>query len=610
MIHIGQLKIPVEKVMAEASKQDLKKGIISAGETAVIKRYIEKKLKIKQSDIKEFTVLKKSVDARKKERIFFIYQVDFFTDNEKKVLSRYKKNDVTIKSEKKKNDTAKCEAAAEKDTSEKIVIAGFGPAGLFAAYELALSGYKPLVIERGLDVDSRKKSVEHFWKTGELDTESNVSFGEGGAGTFSDGKLNTMVKDKFGYNRRVLETFVKFGAPAEILYLQKPHIGTDKLADVVKNMRLEIERLGGEVRFGVRLDSLNIKNTGNGDSKKLESINVTDRFLGKAEVIECDRLILAIGHSARDTFLSLNESGVMMQPKSFAIGVRVEHSQEMIGRNQYGELYKALPTADYKLTHQTKDGRGVYSFCMCPGGCVVNASSEKGMLAVNGMSDYLRDGINANSAIVVTVGVEDFDGTDALAGMRFQRKWEKKAFDAAGGKIPVQLFGDFKKNVVSKEFGNVRPQTKGETAFANVREILPGEVADSIEEGITAFEKKINGYSRDDTLLLGIESRTSSPVKIVRDDTMQSNIKGLYPCGEGAGYAGGITSAAMDGINELYHKSKAEGLNEEELAEQKQLRKDYIASVRGNLTSQLEGITVVNPDGTVVDMKKRRKKLH
>lgn len=548
MIHIGQLKIPVEKVMAEASKQDLKKGIISAGETAVIKRYIEKKLKIKQSDIKEFTVLKKSVDARKKEQIFFIYQVDFFTDNEKRVLSRYKKNDVTIKSEKKENDTAKCEAAAEKDTSEKIVIAGFGPAGLFAAYELALSGYKPLVIERGLDVDSRKKSVEHFWKTGELDTESNVSFGEGGAGTFSDGKLNTMVKDKLGYNRRVLETFVKFGAPAEILYLQKPHIGTDKLADVVKNMRLEIERLGGEVRFGVRLDSLNIKNTGNGDSKKLESINVTDRFLGKAEVIECDRLILAIGHSARDTFLSLNESGVMMQPKSFAIGVRVEHSQEMIGRNQYGELYKALPTADYKLTHQTKDGRGVYSFCMCPGGYVVNASSEKGMLAVNGMSDYLRDGINANSAIVVTVGVEDFDGTDALAGMRFQRKWEKKAFDAAGGKIPVQLFGDFKKNVVSKEFGNVRPQTKGETAFANVREILPGEVADSIEEGITAFEKKINGYSRDDTLLLGIESRTSSPVKIVRDDTMQSNIKGLYPCGEGAGYAGGITSAAMDGI--------------------------------------------------------------
>lgn len=548
MIHIGQLKIPVEKVMAEASKQDLKKGIISAGETAVIKRYIEKKLKIKQSDIKEFTVLKKSVDARKKEQIFFIYQVDFFTDNEKRVLSRYKKNDVTIKSEKKENDTAKCEAAAEKDISEKIVIAGFGPAGLFAAYELALSGYKPLVIERGLDVDSRKKSVEHFWKTGELDTESNVSFGEGGAGTFSDGKLNTMVKDKFGYNRRVLETFVKFGAPAEILYLQKPHIGTDKLADVVKNMRLEIERLGGEVRFGVRLDSLNIKNTGNGDSKKLESINVTDRFLGKAEVIECDRLILAIGHSARDTFLSLNESGVMMQPKSFAIGVRVEHSQEMIGRNQYGELYKALPTADYKLTHQTKDGRGVYSFCMCPGGYVVNASSEKGMLAVNGMSDYLRDGINANSAIVVTVGVEDFDGTDALAGMRFQRKWEKKAFDAAGGKIPVQLFGDFKKNVVSKEFGNVRPQTKGETAFANVRKILPGEVADSIEEGITAFEKKINGYSRDDTLLLGIESRTSSPVKIVRDDTMQSNIKGLYPCGEGAGYAGGITSAAMDGI--------------------------------------------------------------
>ena len=346
----------------------------------------------------------------------------------------------------------------------------------------------------------------------------------------------------------VLETFVKFGAPEEILYLQKPHIGTDKLADVVKNIRIEIEKLGGKVRFGVRLDKLNIDNNKKTGDKMITSISVTDRISRKTEVIECDTLILAIGHSARDTFLSLDESDVIMQQKSFAIGVRVEHLQEMIGKNQYGDMYKLLPTADYKLTHQTKTGRGVYSFCMCPGGYVVNASSEKGMLAVNGMSDYLRDSRNANSAIVVTVGPEDFDGDDALAGMRFQQKWETKAYEAADGKIPVQLFGDFKKNRISSEFGEVVPETKGEFAFANVRQVLPDDVASSIEEGIAAFEKKIKGYSRDDTLLLGIESRTSSPVKILRDDSMQSNIRGMYPCGEGAGYAGGITSAAMDGI--------------------------------------------------------------
>ena len=550
MIHIGQLKIPVEKVMAEASKQDLKKGIISAGETAVIKRYIEKKLKIKQSDIKEFTVLKKSVDARKKEQIFFIYQVDFFTDNEKRVLSRYKKNDVTIKSEKKENYTAKCEAAAEKDTSEKIVIAGFGPAGLFAAYELALSGYKPLVIERGLDVDSRKKSVEHFWKTGELDTESNVSFGEGGAGTFSDGKLNTMVKDKFGYNRRVLETFVKFGAPAEILYLQKPHIGTDKLADVVKHMRLEIERLGGEVRFGVRLDSLNIENTGNGDSKKLESINVTDRFLGKAEVIECDRLILAIGHSARDTFELFYRKNIHLEAKPFAVGGRIEHKQKMINEAQYGndEYAESLGAAEYKLTYTTKSGRGVYTFCMCPGGHVVAAASEKGMVAVNGMSYHARDSKNANSALIVTVTPQDFPDASYMGGVAFQRRLEQAAYRAGNSKIPLQLFGDFKEGRISTGLGEVKPCTKGAYAFADLNQVLPKQLTEALCEAIPAFDRKIHGFAREDALLLGVESRTSSPLRMVRDENGESNVRGLYPCGEGAGYAGGITSAAMDGI--------------------------------------------------------------
>lgn len=544
MIHIGQLKVLVEKVAAKADRQDLKKGIISAGEMSVIKKYIEKKLKIKADDIRNIEILKKSVDARKKEQLSFVYQLDIECDNEKKIVSRYKKNDVSLKE--KKTIVREINDNIPPENKGQTVIAGFGPAGIFAAYELAKSGYKPIVIERGLDVENRKKTVEKFWNTGELDTECNVSFGEGGAGTFSDGKLNTMVKDRFGYNRKVLETFVRFGAPNEILYLQKPHIGTDKLADVVKNMRLEIERLGGEVRFGVRLDSINTEKEN--ETQKIVSVNVTDRESSQKQEIKCEKLILAIGHSARDTFISLHESDVEMQQKSFAIGVRVEHLQEMIGRNQYGDMYKILPTADYKLTHQTKDGRGVYSFCMCPGGYVVNASSQKGMLAVNGMSNYLRDSKNANSAMVVTVGPEDYESDDVLAGMRFQQKWEKKAYEAAGGKIPVQLFGDFKKDRVSSEFGEVIPETKGEYAFANVRKIIPESVASSIEEGITAFEKKIKGYSRDDTLLLGIESRTSSPVKILRDESMQSNIRGIYPCGEGAGYAGGITSAAMDGI--------------------------------------------------------------
>ena len=544
MIHIGQLKVLVEKVAAKADRQDLKKGIISAGEMSVIKKYIEKKLKIKADDIRNIEILKKSVDARKKEQLSFVYQLDIECDNEKKIVSRYKKNDVSLKE--KKTIVREINDNIPPENKGQTVIAGFGPAGIFAAYDLAKSGYKPIVIERGLDVENRKKTVEKFWNTGELDTECNVSFGEGGAGTFSDGKLNTMVKDRFGYNRKVLETFVRFGAPKEILYLQKPHIGTDKLADVVKNMRLEIERLGGEVRFGVRLDSINTEKEN--ETQKIVSVNVTDRESSQKQEIKCEKLILAIGHSARDTFISLHESDVEMQQKSFAIGVRVEHLQEMIGRNQYGDMYKILPTADYKLTHQTKDGRGVYSFCMCPGGYVVNASSQKGMLAVNGMSNYLRDSKNANSAMVVTVGPEDYESDDVLAGMRFQQKWEKKAYEAAGGKIPVQLFGDFKKDRVSSEFGEVIPETKGEYAFANVRKIIPESVASSIEEGITAFEKKIKGYSRDDTLLLGIESRTSSPVKILRDESMQSNIRGIYPCGEGAGYAGGITSAAMDGI--------------------------------------------------------------
>lgn len=292
MIHIGQLKVLVEKVAAKADRQDLKKGIISAGEMSVIKKYIEKKLKIKADDIRNIEILKKSVDARKKEQLSFVYQLDIECDNEKEIVSRYKKNDVSLKE--KKTIIRKINDNIPPENKGQTVIAGFGPAGIFAAYELAKSGYKPIVIERGLDVENRKKTVEKFWNTGELDTECNVSFGEGGAGTFSDGKLNTMVKDRFGYNRKVLETFVRFGAPKEILYLQKPHIGTDKLADVVKNMRLEIERLGGEVRFGVRLDSINTEKEN--ETQKIVSVNVTDRESSQKQEIKCEKLILAIGH--------------------------------------------------------------------------------------------------------------------------------------------------------------------------------------------------------------------------------------------------------------------------------------------------------------------------
>ncbi len=336
------------------------------------------------------------------------------------------------------------------------------------------------------------------------------------------------------------------GAPSEILYLQKPHIGTDRLRNVVKALREEIIKLGGIIYFDTKLNGIVCNN--NSINSVMVSKNTECREQSTDIKLECTHLILAIGHSARDTFYQLNKDGIYIEPKPFAVGVRVEHPQEMIGYNQYGSLYKKLPVADYKLSYTTKAGRGVYSFCMCPGGYVVNSSSEYGYLAVNGMSNYERDGKNANSAIVVTVSPEDFGGHNALAGIEFQRKWEKEAYRQADGKIPVQLFGDFYNNVKSTSFGEIIPDIKGSYSLANVRKILPSFVGDSVAEGITAFEKRIKGYSREDAVISGIESRTSSPVRIKRDESLQSNIRGIYPCGEGAGYAGGITSAAADGI--------------------------------------------------------------
>ena len=426
-------------------------------------------------------------------------------------------------------------------------------AGLFCAYALMSEGFHPIVAERGKKVEERTADVQKFWETGVLDTASNVQFGEGGAGTFSDGKLNTLVKDPIGRNRFVLETFVKFGAPEHILYENKPHIGTDILADVIKRMREFMTENGVEFLFETCVTGFSTGKNGN-----LKSIE-----LNHDRQIDTDCLILAIGHSARDTFSLLQEKGLNMQAKSFAVGFRVEHPQSEVNLTQYGDLYAdKLPAAPYKVTANLPSGRGVYSFCMCPGGYVVNASSEEHRLAVNGMSYSDRGGSNANSAIIVSVTPEDFkadairhgvlkdaDGKeDVLSGVRFQERLEEQAWKLGNGKIPQQLFGDYCKNRPSVSYGAFESTTKGDSALCNLRGLLPEELEESFIEGMHHFSRAIPEFDREDAILSGVESRTSSPVRIVRDESFQSNIRGIYPCGEGAGYAGGIMSAAMDGL--------------------------------------------------------------
>ena len=417
------------------------------------------------------------------------------------------------------------------------VIVGAGPAGLMAGYILAENNYNPIIIERGQDVDNRIKDVKKFWEEGVLNPNSNVQFGEGGAGAFSDGKLNTLVKDENNRGRKVFETFIKCGAPKDILYSYKPHIGTDVLVDVVKNMRKDIENMGGTFLYNTCLTNIQI------EDNKVKSIEVNN-----SEIIECDVLVLAIGHSARDTFNVIYNLGLEMTSKPFAVGIRVQHLQSDIDMAQFGKKYKdILSPATYKLTYRASNNRGVYSFCMCPGGHVVNASSEEKRLAINGMSYNARDSKNANSAIVVTVTPDDF-GNEPLDGIEYQRRLEEKAYEIGKGKIPVQLLKDFKNNVESKEFGEVEPIIKGVYEFADINEVLPKDLTDSIKEAFDDFGRKIKGFDKDDTILAAVESRTSSPVRIVRNEGFESNICGIYPCGEGAGYAGGITSAAMDGI--------------------------------------------------------------
>lgn len=497
---------------------------------------VAKKLRLPKEEVKNIKIIKESLDARKKNSIKYIYCVEVEHKNEEKIVNKLKDKDVRLESPSYNAEIP----FGDKELKNRPVVVGFGPAGIFSALLLAEKGYKPIVIERGEDVDKRTDTVDKFWKTGELNTESNVQFGEGGAGTFSDGKLTTRIKDsRCDY---VLQELVKAGAPEEIKYLAKPHVGTDLLKGVVKNIRERIKELGGEVLFSTKLEEIKIKDG------RVSSIIVN----GKEQL--CNELILAIGHSSRDTYEMLYKLGVNMEPKAFAIGVRIEHPQEVINKSQYGEMYEhpRLKAAEYRLTYQSeKLKRAVYSFCMCPGGVVVSAASEKNRLVSNGMSYNARDLDNANSALVVTVGPDDFEGTSPLRGMEFQRHYEELAFKLGGGgyKAPVQLLGDFMQDKVSEKLGKVKPSYTGGYVFEDLRKCLPPYVIEALKEGIVDFDKKIKGYGDYDSILTGIETRTSAPIRMNRDENLNSiSVKGLYPAGEGAGFAGGIISAAVDGL--------------------------------------------------------------
>lgn len=506
-------------------------------------------LQIPETDICKMQIIRRSIDARKKPELYNIYSLRVQVRQEEQLLkwARRKKKTSQIMPD----DTVDY-CFPEPGTARleyPPVIVGMGPAGLFCGYYLALHGYRPLILERGRDVDSRAQDVERFWQEGILRPDSNVQFGEGGAGTFSDGKLNTLVKDRDGRNQAVLRTLSSFGAKESICYDAKPHIGTDVLTQVVKRMREEIIRLGGTVRFESTLTDI-----------VLQRGAVREITVNGSERIPCRQLVLALGHSARDTFSMLYERGIPMEAKSFAVGLRVEHPQSMINASQYGGENCGYPgAATYKVTAKTSVGRGVYSFCMCPGGYVVNASSEPGRLAVNGMSYSGREGCNANSAIIVSVTPGDYGSDHPLAGIEFQRTLEERAYRLAEGRIPVQRYGVFREKVrggacalpdrdTQTQEEALAPQMKGAYAWADVSTILPGECNEAIVEGMESFGRQIRGFDRTDAILSGVESRTSSPVRILRDETLQSACRGIYPCGEGAGYAGGITSAAMDGI--------------------------------------------------------------
>lgn len=547
-IRINQIKLPVSH-----TREDLDLAVARC---------------CKMRDIPEYRIVKQSLDARDKSHLRYIYSVELIVSSDlrkrqsqllqsKNIVMAsnhpYRFETMTEQYRQSRFDSETCRLSGE----ERPVVVGTGPAGLFCGYMLAKAGYHPLLIERGSQVEDRVNKITAYFDTGVLDESCNVQFGEGGAGTFSDGKLNTSTHDRYGRIPEMLKIFVQYGADPEILYHNKPHIGTDQLRMVVKNLRQAIIELGGEVLFDTSLTDLAYEplpdHSMDSDHKhELRSITIIQNGIKRR--LPCRCLILALGHSARDTFYMLEERQVSMQAKPFAIGLRIEHPAEMINRSQYGisEDARSLGAADYKLTYQTTFGRSVYSFCMCPGGHVIDASSERGLIAVNGMSYHARDAMNSNSAIVVNITPDDcYQHTGILtplAGVEYQRIWERLAYQCGTGAVPIQMLADFNENRASVGFGEIEPDLKGRYHLANLRECLPNFVSSAIIEGIMEFDRRIAGFGREDAVLCGVESRTSSPVRILRGEDMQSNIRGIFPCGEGAGYAGGITSAAVDGI--------------------------------------------------------------
>lgn len=505
-------------------------------EKSKILKLVLNKLKIKESELIKYHIFKESIDARKKGKIDFVYTIDVELKNEQKILKKGIKDVVEVK----QPHYVGVQSGSQK-TNHRPVIVGSGPAGLFAALLLAQRGYNPLLIERGLDVDERTKDINNFWNNRIFKNNSNVQFGEGGAGTFSDGKLTTRIKDI--RCRKVLEELVNFGSPDEILYSHKPHVGTDILKGVVKNIREEIKRLGGEVRFNTLVTDIQVEN----DSIKSVILNSQER-------IECDDVIFAIGHSARDTYEMLYSKGVKIIQKPFAIGARIEHPQELINKSQYKEFYNhpRLGAADYRLIEHASNGRTAYSFCMCPGGTVIASASNEFEVVTNGMSEHARDQVNANSAFLVNVTPEDFGSNHPLAGIEFQRKYEKLAYELGGKNYnaPMQLVGDFLNDKRTTDIGKVEPSYKPGVTGADLRECLPEFVINTMKESLVSLDRKLNGFAMHDAVLTGVETRSSAPVRIVRDEeTLQSvTTRNLYPCGEGAGYAGGIVTAAVDGI--------------------------------------------------------------
>jgi uncharacterized protein len=506
-----------------------------------IRAALLKRLRIGESDLIGFSVFRRSTDARKKPAITLTYTLDVEVADEARLLKRLARDRNVTRAP---DMSYRFVARAPAQSSARPVVIGAGPCGLFAALVLAQMGFRPILLERGKAVRERTKDTWGLWRRSVLDPESNVQFGEGGAGLFSDGKLHSQIRDPRHHGRKVLTEFVAAGAPGEILSLGKPHIGTFRLVTVVENMRRTIETLGGEYRFGSRVEDLDI-DIGRDGLRHVRGVMLAD-----GTHITTDRVVLAIGHSARNTFEMLWRRGVAMEAKPFSIGVRIEHPQSLIDRCRFGESRPELGAADYKLVHHATNGRSVYSFCMCPGGTVVAATSEEGRVVTNGMSQYSRNERNANAGLVVGITPADYAG-ELLAGIAFQRQWEERAFAAGGGTYaaPAQLVGDFLAERASTALGSVTPSYKPGVHMADLAACLPDFAVAAIREAIPAFERQLRGFTMADAVMTGVESRTSSPLRIGRDESLQStNTGGLYPAGEGAGYAGGILSAGVDGI--------------------------------------------------------------